>query len=218
MKGYFRKPEETRNILSSDGWLRTGDIGRIDSDGFLAITGRAKEMLIIGGENVFPREIEAVLESHEAVLQAAVIGMTDGLRGEVPIAFVMPKKDAEVSEDQLRIFARERLASFKTPRRIVIREDLPTGPTGKILKRRLKELHTRHGWHPLIDQEQRDRIVAQFQLLDRFQGVRTRVRSHDPVTIPVLPAQVALDGPQHVGIVIHCPYHRLGHMLTISNT
>ncbi|MBI1826623.1 MAG: AMP-binding protein [Planctomycetes bacterium] len=154
MKGYFRKPEETRNILSSNGWFRTGDIGRIDADGFLAITGRAKEMLIIGGENVFPREIESVLESHEAVLQAAVIGMPDGLRGEIPVAFVMPRKDAEVSEDQLRIFARERLASFKTPKRVVIREDLPTGPTGKILKRRLKDLVERDPLGPL------DRIIG----------------------------------------------------------
>lgn len=111
-------------------------------------------MLIIGGENVFPREIESVLESHEAVLQAAVIGMPDGLRGEIPVAFVMPRKDAEVSEDQLRIFARERLASFKTPKRVVIREDLPTGPTGKILKRRLKDLVERDPLGPL------DRIIG----------------------------------------------------------
>lgn len=140
MKGYFRKPEETRKVLSADGWFQTGDIGRLDADGFLSITGRAKEMLIVGGENVFPREIEAVLESHEGVLQAAVIGAADGLRGEVPIAFVIPKKDVNVTDEQLRIFARERLASFKTPKRIIIRDELPTGPTGKILKRKLREL------------------------------------------------------------------------------
>jgi len=140
MKGYYRKPEETRRVLDSQGWFTTGDIGRFDADGFLSITGRAKEMLIIGGENVFPREIEAVLETHEAVLQAAVIGIPDGLRGEAPVAFVIPKKDAAVSADDLRSFARRKLAGFKTPRRIEIREDLPTGPTGKILKRKLREL------------------------------------------------------------------------------
>ncbi|MEK7710944.1 MAG: AMP-binding protein [Planctomycetota bacterium] len=140
MKGYYRKAEETRRVIDENGWFHTGDIGHLDADGFLSITGRAKEMLIIGGENVFPREIEAVLEAHEAVLQAAVIGVPSELRGEAPIAFVIPKKDMQTTEEALRAFARQRLAGFKTPRRIIIRDDLPTGPTGKILKRKLHEL------------------------------------------------------------------------------
>ncbi len=140
MKGYYGKPEETRQVLDADGWFHTGDIGRLDDDGFLSITGRAKEMLIVGGENVFPREIEAVLEAHEGVLQAAVIGVPDESRGEVPIAFVVPQKGAEVTEPELRQAARRALAGFKVPRQIHIRQDLPTGPTGKILKRRLREL------------------------------------------------------------------------------
>lgn len=140
MKGYYKRPDETRKVIDAEGWFHTGDIGRIDAEGFLSITGRLKEMLIIGGENVFPREIESVLENHEAVLQAAVIGMADGLRGEVPVAFVIPKKDMTISEEDLRNFARKSLASHKTPRRIDIREDLPTGPTGKILKRKLREM------------------------------------------------------------------------------
>jgi long-chain acyl-CoA synthetase len=140
MKGYHKRPEQTRAVLDEHGWFKTGDIGRIDADGFLSITGRAKEMLIIGGENVFPREIEAVLENHEAVAQAAVIGIPDGVRGEVPIAFVIPKKDVHVTADELRNFARKSLASHKTPKRVEIREDLPTGPTGKILKRKLRDL------------------------------------------------------------------------------
>jgi long-chain acyl-CoA synthetase len=140
MKGYFGRPDETKSVLDDDGWFRTGDIGRLDEDGYLSITGRAKEMLIIGGENVFPREIESVLELHEAVSQVAVIGMTDGMRGEVPVAFVIPKKDMAVTEEALRTFARKSLAGFKTPKRIEIREDLPTGPTGKIMKRKLMEL------------------------------------------------------------------------------
>ena len=139
-KGNYRKAEETRRVIDENGWFHTGDIGHLDADGFLSITGRAKEMLIIGGENVFPREIEAVLEAHEAVLQAAVIGVPSELRGEAPIAFVIPKKDMQTTEEALRAFARQRLAGFKTPRRIIIRDDLPTGPTGKILKRKLHEL------------------------------------------------------------------------------
>ncbi len=137
MKGYYNKPEETRKVLDPDGWLATGDVGRFDTDGFLTITGRAKDMLIIGGENVFPREIEAVLEEHQAVLQAAVIGMSDDLRGEAPVAFVIPEQGTCVTEQDLRGFAKKSLAGFKVPKRIIIREDLPQGPTGKILKRRL---------------------------------------------------------------------------------
>jgi len=140
MKGYYRKPEETREVLDRAGWLHTGDVGRLDNDSFLQITGRAKEMLIIGGENVSPREIEAALEAHESVAQAAVIGMHDDLRGEVPFAFVIPKSGARINEQELRNFANRSLAGFKVPKRIQIREDLPTGPTGKILKRRLREL------------------------------------------------------------------------------
>jgi long-chain acyl-CoA synthetase len=140
MKGYYRKPDETRNVLDADGWFRTGDIGRMDEQGYLSITGRAKEMLIVGGENVFPREIEAVLEAHDSVLQAAVIGIHDESRGEVPVAFVVPKPGAQVSDQELRQAAKRALAGFKVPRRIYIRDDLPAGPTGKILKRRLHEL------------------------------------------------------------------------------
>ncbi|MFQ5461826.1 MAG: class I adenylate-forming enzyme family protein [Phycisphaerae bacterium] len=140
MKGYLNKPAETNEVMTADGWFRTGDIGVMDEDGFLYITSRKKEMLIIGGENVFPREIEAVLENHAGVLQAAVIGIPDELRGEAPVAFVSPVAGETVSEQELRTFAKHSLAGFKVPKRIVIREDLPAGPTGKILKRRLYEL------------------------------------------------------------------------------
>lgn len=140
MKGYHNRPQETQNVLDADGWLATGDLGRFDADGYLTITGRAKDMLIIGGENVFPREIEAVLEEHEGVWQAAVIGIPDDLRGQAPVAFVIPEPGAELGEQDLRNYARKSLAGFKIPKRVIIREDLPRGPTGKILKRRLREL------------------------------------------------------------------------------
>jgi len=140
MKGYYKKPEETARVIDADGWFHTGDIGLLDKDGFLKITGRAKDMLIIGGENVFPREIESVLEAHEDVIQAAVIGVPDELRGETPVAFVIPREGADLSDQALRGFAKQALAGFKVPKRVVIREDLPVGPTGKILKRRLRDL------------------------------------------------------------------------------
>jgi len=140
MKGYYRKPQETRAVVDAEGWFRTGDVGHLDPEGFLTITGRQKDMLIIGGENVFPREIESVLEAHEGVLQAAVIGVRDEVRGETPVAFVLPQSGPPPDEEALRAFAKKSLAGFKVPRRIVIRDDLPTGPTGKILKRRLRDL------------------------------------------------------------------------------
>lgn len=140
MKGYYNKPDDTRRVIDAQGWLRTGDVGRFDQDGFLTVTGRVKELLIIGGENVFPGEIEAALEAHEAVLEAAVIGVPDETRGEAPVAFVIPTRGVQVNEQDLRHCAKRALAGFKVPKQIYVREDLPKGPTGKILKRRLREL------------------------------------------------------------------------------
>ena len=138
MQGYFNRPAETAAVIDEDGWLRTGDIVRVDGDGFISITGRAKDMMIVGGENVFPREVEAVLEQHPAVAEAAAIGRPDPSRGEVVIAFVMLEEDAVARPDDLRVFCRDRLAGYKIPREVFIVDDLPRGPTGKILKRELK--------------------------------------------------------------------------------
>ena len=143
MKGYYRRPDETAAVIDAQGWFRTGDVGRLDEDGFLFITGRKKEMIIVGGENVFPGEIEAILTSHPAVAEAAVIGVAHGTRGEVPVAFVTLIDDAEIEtpdEQGLRAFARRHLAGYKVPREIRIADDLPRGPTGKILKRKLAAL------------------------------------------------------------------------------
>jgi long-chain acyl-CoA synthetase len=142
MKDYYNRPDETAAVIDADGWFRTGDVGHLDQDGFLYITGRKKEMIIVGGENVSPREIEDVLIEHPAVAEAAVIGAADASRGEVPIAFVILAEDADrgaVSEQALRAYARGRLAGHKVPRRIHFVEDLPRGPTGKVLKRKLRE-------------------------------------------------------------------------------
>lgn len=137
MLGYFNKPDQTAAVLR-DGEFRTGDIGSVDADGFIRITGRAKEMLIIGGENVFPREIENVLAEHPAVAECAVIGAPDPLRGELPVAFVILREGVSATDVELREFCRDKLAGYKAPREVRIMPDLPRSPTGKILKRALR--------------------------------------------------------------------------------
>jgi long-chain acyl-CoA synthetase len=150
MKGYYKLPGQTRDVfidlpletphgrVETRRYFRTGDIGKMDADGFLFITGRKKEMLIIGGENVFPREIEEVLNKHPSVRDSAVIGRTDGLRGEVPVAFVETQDGADFDEKALRSWCRESLAGYKVPREIHAVDTLPRSPTGKILRRELK--------------------------------------------------------------------------------
>jgi len=148
MKGYYKKESETRQVITPEGWYRTGDMATVDGDGFIRITGRKKEMIIVGGENVYPREVEAALEQHPAVAEAAVIGQHDPSRGEIVVAFVTLRESgstqgsglAPPDENELRTHCRERVAGYKVPRRVIISQDLPRGPTGKILKRRLAEL------------------------------------------------------------------------------
>ncbi|MCA9295318.1 MAG: AMP-binding protein, partial [Phycisphaerales bacterium] len=137
MKGYFKLPEETARAIDAEGFFHTGDMGHVDADGFLFITGRIKEMLIIGGENVFPREIEEVLNSHPDVKDSAVIGVQDDSRGEVPLAFVELVDDATFDETALRSHCRSGLAQYKVPRDIRVVEALPRNATGKILRRQL---------------------------------------------------------------------------------
>ncbi|HPD30891.1 MAG TPA: AMP-binding protein [Phycisphaerae bacterium] len=137
MKGYYNRPEETKAVIDKDGWLRTGDIVQIADDGHITITGRSKDIIIVGGENVYPREIEAVLEQHPAVQEAAVVGQTDEMRGEVVVAFVILNGCSQVTGAELRAFCRDHLAGFKVPREIFVRDSLPRTPSGKILKRQL---------------------------------------------------------------------------------
>lgn len=137
MKGYLNLPDETAAVFDEQGYFKTGDMGRLDGDGFLSITGRIKEMLIIAGENVFPREIEEVLNLHESVKDSAVIGMQDGMRGEVALAFVELKEGALFDEQALKAFCRDRIAGFKVPREIRVLKELPRNPTGKIMRRKL---------------------------------------------------------------------------------
>lgn len=136
MRGYHNRPDETAAAIR-DGALHTGDLGRVDADGFIHVTGRVKEMIIVGGENVFPIEIENALCEHPAVVEAAVIGVPDEVRGELPVAYVVLQKGASATAADLRTFCRQRLAGYKVPREVRIVSDLPRGPTGKVLKRAL---------------------------------------------------------------------------------
>ncbi|WP_299044034.1 class I adenylate-forming enzyme family protein [uncultured Tateyamaria sp.] len=138
MKGYFRNPDETAKVLSDDGWLRTGDLGQIDEAGKLHILGRAKELIIHGGFNVFPPEVEAALNDHPDVVQAAVVGRAVGGDEEV-LAFVQVPDGSVLMENDLRDFVKGRLAGYKRPARYVLASHLPAAPTGKILKHKLIE-------------------------------------------------------------------------------
>jgi long-chain acyl-CoA synthetase len=137
MKGYYRRPDENATAFTADGWFRTGDLGRLDEEGYLSISGRIKEIIIRAGEKIMPREVEEVLTQHPGVQEAAVIGEPDGDRGEAVVAYLVPAGPQPPAADELREFCRPRLAEFKIPRRFTVASDLPRGPTGKILKRAL---------------------------------------------------------------------------------
>ncbi|MBM4016966.1 MAG: long-chain fatty acid--CoA ligase [Planctomycetes bacterium] len=137
--GYLNRPDETAAAFAPEGWLRTGDLARLDADGYLWITGRKKDLIISGGENISPAEIEAVLHQHPAVAEAAVIAAPDPARGEVPKALVVLRDGAAASAADLAAFVRCRLPRFKVPAAWEFRASLPHGPTGKVLKRLLRE-------------------------------------------------------------------------------
>ena len=138
MIGYYQRPGETAGVLR-DGWLHTGDLGRLDGDGYLYLVGRRKEMLIFRGMNIYPREVEEVLAAHPAVAEAAVVGLGDQQRGEVPHAAVALRPGASVSDQELRAYCRERLARYKVPRSILMMAALPRNATGKIRKERIRQ-------------------------------------------------------------------------------
>jgi long-chain acyl-CoA synthetase len=137
MKGYHRRPEATAEVLR-DGWFRTGDIARRDEDGYYYIIDRSKDMIIRGGFNVYPREVEEVLMTHPDVSLAAVVGVPHDTHGEEVKAYVIPVRGATISEDALVAWARENLANYKYPRIVEFRDELPMTATGKILKRELR--------------------------------------------------------------------------------
>jgi long-chain acyl-CoA synthetase len=136
--GYWNDSEATRAAIGPDGWLSTGDVGYLDEQGYLFLVDRKKEMIIRGGYNIYPGEVEEVLYAHPDVLEAAVVGMPDETLGEEVAALVVPRPGAAVTPGELQTWAKERVAAYKYPRRVVFVEELPKGPTGKILKRSIK--------------------------------------------------------------------------------
>jgi acyl-CoA synthetase (AMP-forming)/AMP-acid ligase II len=141
MAGYFNEPEATAQALRSD-WLHTGDMGYFDADGFLFLTDRKKDLIIRGGENISPREVEEVLLAFPAVAEAAVVGAVDREWGEEVVAFLVPRTGRDLVVDELQNFCRERLARFKVPRRIQVVSALPLTSVGKVDKARLRALTT----------------------------------------------------------------------------
>ncbi len=138
MKGYYKMPDETALVMTDDGFFRTGDIGKMDEDGYLYILGRKKEMYIRGGENVYPPEVEEVLQKHPKVLFAAVIGVPDPVMGEEGKAFIVPQPGVDKpSEEELRSWCREHLAGYKVPKYFEFRDSLPLTPLGKVMKKEL---------------------------------------------------------------------------------
>lgn len=140
MKGYYKDPEKTVAALEPDGWLHTGDSGYMDADGFVFVTGRIKELIIKGGENITPREIDETLYKHPAVLDAAAVGIPDEHYGEEILCCCVLKPDCECTEEELREHCREHLGEFKTPKVIKVMDDLPKGPSGKIQRLKLPEM------------------------------------------------------------------------------
>lgn len=145
MSGYLNRPEATAEAFAG-GWLHTGDLGRVDEEGFIHLVDRKKDMIRTGGENVFAKEVEQVLVSHEGVKDCAVVGMPDNDYGEKVIAVVIREPSAiEVSEDDLCAFVRKRLAGFKTPRQVIFVAELPKTPAGKIKKHEIRKSIAQHG-------------------------------------------------------------------------
>lgn len=139
MKGYFNREVETKEILR-DGWLYTGDIGKIDEDGYIYILDRKKDLILVNGMNLYPREVEEVLYKHPAVQDAAVVGIKDAAHGEIPIGIIQLKEGMSSTDQELRKFCRPHLANFKVPHRFEFWKELPRTGTGKVLKREIKRI------------------------------------------------------------------------------
>ena len=138
MLGYWNKPEETARTITEDGWLKTGDAGYLDPEGFLFLTDRVKDMIVSGGENVYPAEVENTIASHPAVAEIAVIGVPHDRWGETVKAVVVLKSGATATAPEIMAFAKERLAGYKCPTSVDFTDVLPRNPSGKVLKKDLR--------------------------------------------------------------------------------
>ena len=140
MTRYYKDPENTASTLEPDGWLHTGDIGYLDADGFVFVTGRIKELIIKGGENIAPREIDEALLKHPAVLEAAAVGMPDRNYGQEIMACVVLKPGCKCTADELASFSQRELGQYKTPKLIRFVDALPKGPSGKVQRLKLLDM------------------------------------------------------------------------------
>jgi len=139
MSGYWKDAEKTAKAMTKDGWLRTGDMGYMDGEGYFYLAGRGDDLIIRGGENISPEEVENALYAHPSVEEAAVIGIPDPEWGQEPRAIVVLKQGMAATAEELVEFCRQRLSSFKRPRSVVFVDELPRTSTGKVLKRVLRE-------------------------------------------------------------------------------
>jgi acyl-CoA synthetase (AMP-forming)/AMP-acid ligase II len=139
MKGYWGNADKSAQVITADGWLRTGDKGWMDEDGYIYLAGRGDDMIIRGGENIFPEEVEDVLHAHPKIDEAAVIGIPHPDWGQEPCAIVVLKKGEDVGADEVMAYCRSRLAGFKRPGSVIFIDSLPRNPMGKVLKKKLRE-------------------------------------------------------------------------------
>jgi fatty-acyl-CoA synthase len=140
MRGYYGDEKATREAIDAAGWLRSGDLGTMDADGYVRITGRRKEMIIRGGEKIFPREIEEFLFGHPKIAQVAVFGVPDPFYGEEIMAWIQLRANAQATEAEFRAYCKDRIAHFKVPRYIWFVEEFPMTVTGKLQKFRMREI------------------------------------------------------------------------------
>jgi acyl-CoA synthetase (AMP-forming)/AMP-acid ligase II len=141
MTGYWRDEQKTSQVMTKDGWLRTNDMGWMDEEGYIYLAGRGDDMIIRGGENISPEEVEDVLRSHPKVDEAAVIGVPDPEWGQQPRAIVVVKKGEAATSEEIIEHCRSRLAGFKRPRSVIFVDSLPRNPMGKVLRKNLREEH-----------------------------------------------------------------------------
>jgi fatty-acyl-CoA synthase len=139
MKGYWNDPQRTAETVDADGWLHSGDLGIMDDEGYVSVVGRLKDMIIRGGENIYPREIEEFLFTHPKIQDAKVVGISDVKYGEEVCVWVQLKDQQVLSEDEIRAFCKEHIAYFKVPRYIRIVDDFPMTVTGKVQKFKMRE-------------------------------------------------------------------------------
>jgi len=139
MAGYWKDEQKTSQVMTSDGWLRTGDLGWMDEEGYIYLAGRADDMIIRGGENISPEEVEEVLHSHPKIEEAAVIGVPDPEWGQEPRVMVVLKKGEAATSEEIMEYCRSRLAGFKRPRSVVFIDALPRSAMGKVLRKKLRE-------------------------------------------------------------------------------